>query len=230
MEHASSCVNEPVPAERLEGPCVDFDMFGRESSEGQLDATPEKQQWHNTYGTPEKQWHNTSIESLASSGSESEKLDAAKAIAVDFLALLQVTRPEVLRAVPAFQVLWRFGQVLRGTWRPEKLYNLSQQAESIDEFWSHSWHGSVHWKIWFFLMMKNGLAACLVGSLLASVMAFLCVMQYLPSWKTEPLRKTKGFDGESLEVKVGPRGSGQNAVCNWKGAWCCLFIPNSRAI
>ena len=125
MEHASACVNEPVPAERLEGPCIDFNIIGRESSEDrQLDATPEKQQWHGTYGT--------SIETSQSDSESNE--EAAAAIAVNFLTLLQVTRPEVLRAVPAFQVLWRFGQVFRGTWGPEQLYSLSRQAESIDEF------------------------------------------------------------------------------------------------
>ena len=126
------------------------------------------------------------------------ELEGSTSPVVDFLSRLEVTRPGVLRGVPAFQVLRSFGRVFRGQWEPEALYELGRETKSIDEFWSHSWHGPQIWKIWMFLMIKNGLAACLVGSFVACIMAFLSFMHYLPGSQKVSVRASPDFDGERL--------------------------------
>ncbi len=57
---------------------------------------------------------------------------------VAFIASFKVTRNVILRSVPAFKVLQGFGGVFRKKIAPQKLYDLSRQSQSIEEFWSHS--------------------------------------------------------------------------------------------
>ena len=66
----------------------------------------------------------------------SQSVDWTPVIA--FIASLEVTRKVILRSVPAFEVLQGFGAVLRKRTDPQKLYELSRQCQSIEEFWSHS--------------------------------------------------------------------------------------------
>ena len=52
------------------------------------------------------------------------------------------------------------------------------------------WRSGKFWKIWLLLMLKNGLAACLVGTLVAFIATVLSFMDYLPGIYKEPLRST----------------------------------------
>ena len=122
-----------------------------------------------------------------------------KAKIVGYVSALEISHPSLLRAVPAFAVLRNFGQVLRGrAMEPSKLYRLSREVGSIDEFWSHSWHASLVWKVWLLLMLKNGRAACAVGTFWALLAAWLSYMDYLPGWYKEPSLQGPGYSGEPL--------------------------------
>lgn len=70
-------------------------------------------------------------------GSQSFDDEDTKTV-VAFIASLEVTRNVILRSVPAFKVLQGFGSVFRKKTAPHKLYALSRQCQSIEEFWSHS--------------------------------------------------------------------------------------------
>lgn len=67
-----------------------------------------------------------------------------------FLSEQRATSAEMLRAVPAEKVLERCGTHLwsqkRSTSQKAELFEHSKPVTSIDEFWSHSWHGRQHWK------------------------------------------------------------------------------------
>ena len=120
-----------------------------------------------------------------------------KAKVVGYVSALEISHPSLLRAVPAFAILRNFGQVLRGrAMEPSKLYRLSREVGSIDEFWSHSWHASLVWKVWLLLMLKNGRAACAVGTFGALLAAWLSYMDYLPGWYKEPSLQGFGYSGQ----------------------------------
>ncbi|CAK9008320.1 unnamed protein product [Durusdinium trenchii] len=100
--------------------------------------------------------------------------------------------PEILRASTAARAL-RFGAwPLR---RPPqltpreatKLYGQSSLATSKD-FWSHSWHGHVRWKVALLLMLYNGPAATVLGAGGALVMFVLHSWALLPGWEQAPKR------------------------------------------
>lgn len=116
---------------------------------------------------------------------------------VSFITRLEASRSSIIHGAPAFRVLRGFGRVLRRSrYSPEKLYKLGNEVSSIDEFWSHSWHGSTLWKIWLFLMLKNGVAACVTGTVAAIVLASLSHMRILPGYSKEPFYDETGFTGE----------------------------------
>lgn len=79
---------------------------------------------------------------------------------------------------------------------PDKLYKLSYTVTSIDEFWSHSWHGRVSSKVWLLLMLKNGLAACIGSTLVALLATWLSIVEILPGWYKEPRIQGEGYSGE----------------------------------
>ena len=54
---------------------------------------------------------------------------------------MEPARPDLIQAVHAFQALQYFGRVLRLPDAPRQ--RVSHQVSRIDEFWSHSWHGSI---------------------------------------------------------------------------------------
>jgi len=73
---------------------------------------------------------------------------------------------------------------------------MSFQVDSIDEFWSHSWHSIVFLKVWLLLMLKNGRAACVGGTLIAALVAYLSYADVLPGWYKEPRLQGPGYSGE----------------------------------
>ena len=116
---------------------------------------------------------------------------------VSFISSLAPMGPHTLRAARAGAVLGGRGSVLRSKWKAEPLYELSGVAESIDEFWCHSWHGSTTWKICC-LIFKNGTPAFVVASLVAIMLASLSFLDFLPGWDKEPSYPTDGFTGQHL--------------------------------
>ena len=121
----------------------------------------------------------------------------AEEVVAGFMSSLKPTRPEILRAVPARAVLRRVGAVLRTVDEAmaahDKMYDLSQPVGQIREFWSHSWHGPSGRKIWLLLMMRNGVAASIVGSLVAVTFAVLTFFDVLPWWYKTPTLDTAGL-------------------------------------
>lgn len=77
-----------------------------------------------------------------------------------------------------------------------ELYSMSFQVDFIDEFWSHSWHSIVFLKVWLLLMLKNGRAACVGGTLVATLVAYLSYADVLPGWYKEPRLQGPGYSGE----------------------------------
>ena len=94
---------------------------------------------------------------------------------------MQPTRPGVVRGIPVFQVLqhapqyWRQGLL-------DTLHRYSSETTEIDEFWSHSWHGSSWMKYLTILFISNGMPAFAMG-MLGIILAFvLFVLEVLPPW------------------------------------------------
>ena len=113
---------------------------------------------------------------------------------------MQLQKPELLRAVPAWRVLRNFGRVLRdssvNSRKLRALFLLSAKVPFIKEFWSHSWHGRQSMKIWLLLMLKNGLPAVCVGTFAAFLAAGLSYLEILPGWYKAPRIQSPGFSGE----------------------------------
>ncbi|CAE7662620.1 ANKRD52, partial [Symbiodinium sp. KB8] len=126
-----------------------------------------------------------------------KQLQEQRQLAVRAVSAMECTSPSFLRAVPAWAVLRNFGQVLRGTnMDANELYSMSFQVDFIDEFWSHSWHSIVFLKVWLLLMLKNGRAACVGGTLVATLVAYLSYADVLPGWYKEPRLQGPGYSGE----------------------------------
>ncbi|CAE7526094.1 unnamed protein product [Symbiodinium sp. CCMP2592] len=120
-----------------------------------------------------------------------------KQLVVSAVSAMESTDDSFIRAAPAWAVLSWFGQVLRSKkMDADDLYSMSSQVDSIDEFWSHSWRGVVLFKVWLLLMLKNGRAACLGGTLMAFLAAYLSYMDLLPGWYKEPRIQGPGYSGE----------------------------------
>ncbi|CAE7811112.1 unnamed protein product [Symbiodinium sp. CCMP2456] len=109
-----------------------------------------------------------------------------------------------IRAAPAWAILRSFGQVLRGRDYDddgsvdcdEEEEEEEEEVDSIDEFWSHSWQSMVFFKVWLLLMLKNGRAACVGGTLVALVAGYLSYTDLLPGWYKEPRVQGPGYSGE----------------------------------
>ncbi|CAE7709959.1 fam213a, partial [Symbiodinium pilosum] len=94
---------------------------------------------------------------------------------------MKATRPEVIRGIPVFWAL----EVLRSAWLRRdfrRYYSVSQVAEELDEFWSHSWKTPALLKYSCVLYLNNGLPALLIGMLCSGVAAVLYVAGVLPAW------------------------------------------------
>ncbi|CAK9008315.1 unnamed protein product [Durusdinium trenchii] len=122
---------------------------------------------------------------------EKDGVERARELA-DRMSSMEPLYPEILRASTAARAL-RFGAwPLR---RPPqltpreatKLYGQSSLATSKD-FWSHSWHGHVRWKVALLLMLYNGPAATVLGAGGALVMFVLHSWALLPGWEQAPKR------------------------------------------
>ena len=60
------------------------------------------------------------------------------------------------------------------------MHHKSRRSDKIDRFWSHSWHGAKWSKVLTLLVLYNGKASMLLGTLAAFVMSLLYAFGYLP--------------------------------------------------
>ncbi|CAK9093736.1 unnamed protein product [Durusdinium trenchii] len=116
---------------------------------------------------------------------------SAEALAA--FSALEVTRPDVLRATPAYRALEHFGLALRPDFDGD-LHWKSASTSVIDTFWSHSWHGGSRKKILTLLVLYNGRAAIAWGFLTVFISALLFAFGILPGFKrNEELLRTSSW-------------------------------------
>eukprot|EP00439_Symbiodinium_sp_Y106_P006653 s2933_g1.t1 len=104
---------------------------------------------------------------------------------VNFIHQGQVSRREVLRATPTSKVLHRCCYVLRLSKQEAdaaEFHSWSFVTECITEFLSHSWHGSAWAKVILLLILKNGPAAVIMGTMCAIPMMLLFIYELLPGY------------------------------------------------
>lgn len=94
------------------------------------------------------------------------------------LETFRAIHPGVIRAVPAYKVLVGRGRALRG--RPDGLHKASFETETIEEFWSHSWHAPAWMKIVTLTFVNNCRTAASLGMLAAITGFALSVAEALP--------------------------------------------------
>ena len=121
---------EEVPRER----CDTLQAEHREIVVGQLgmDGCP---------GGAEEIQIETDRESEEDSLDEDAGQDRVPAAATEFLANMQATCPEMIRAIHVWQVLRRLALPLRAA--DGDFYPLSHATTRPYTFWSHSWHGAL---------------------------------------------------------------------------------------
>lgn len=177
-------------------PDVDLEFvgtLGREEHQETSSSPPASSDSHGSESDVSRLGSHTSSGKLLDPTADQEWQTAV----ANVMSTLQPTRDEVLRGVAAFHVLKDFGKIFRRRHHDYgKLYGLGRQMEWIHEFWSHSWKGSPLAKIWLLLMLKNGIAALVIGSCIALILAILSLMGYLPGYNKVPLYVEPEFAGE----------------------------------
>ena len=101
-----------------------------------------------------------------------------------FVAKMEPCEPDILRATRARNVLISGGRRLRRPRQSPGLYDYSVPVSKIQEFWSHSWHGRKYLKALLLLLLYNGPAATILGTLSALLMMFLHSIELLPGLET----------------------------------------------
>ncbi|CAE7765408.1 unnamed protein product [Symbiodinium sp. CCMP2592] len=108
--------------------------------------------------------------------------------AASYIADFQATRGDIIRATPCYEALRGFGWAFRFPKAAD--YHRSFPTDKIQEFWSHSWHGSALRKISTVMVQKNGLAAISAGTLASLLLVCLFVAGYLPGYERAPFQQT----------------------------------------
>ena len=96
------------------------------------------------------------------------------------VAQMSILNPEVLRVTPAYRAFQKCGGAFRN--EGTNFHQKSRRSEEITRFWSHSWHGSDWQKILTLLVLYNGLASILLGTLAAFAMMWLFALGFLPGF------------------------------------------------
>lgn len=78
--------------------------------------------------------------------------------------------------------------------RHKNLYDWSFIVEEIDQFLSHSWHGNHRWKVLMLILVKNGLHACILGTLAALFLSLMVLFHLVPE-----MQKFAVFDSDASE-------------------------------
>ena len=120
--------------------------------------------------------------------------DAAQRIRAlaGYMAMMEVTRPAVLRATAAYHAFESCAAALRGTFSRD-FFAKSREVPQIQEFWSHSWHSPRWAKCLTLLVLNNGLAAICVGHVFALLGIVLFHLHALPGFD----RHSEGGQGNS---------------------------------
>ena len=98
---------------------------------------------------------------------EDEEDDRVVAL-MQFFKQMLATRPEIVRGVR----VWKLLRYLPSAWlhgNLNYLHALSEPTTHLDQFWSHSWHGSQWTKYANMLYLHNCMPASIAGILSASV-------------------------------------------------------------
>ena len=110
----------------------------------------------------------------------------------DLLASMQPIGEDMVRGIAVRHVLHGFGAALRlhpsrqqDTLR--RLHQKSRPTDAIGEFWSHSWRGKAWRKILTLILLKNGVAAAIIGTLAACLGSALTYYEVLPLFGGAPL-------------------------------------------
>ncbi|CAE7716527.1 unnamed protein product [Symbiodinium sp. CCMP2456] len=96
------------------------------------------------------------------------------------LASMAPLERNLVRATPAWQVLQSFGAALGRT--NQDLYERSFPVDSIQVFWSHSWHGNNFLKRLLLLLLYNGPPAAIAATISALLVMSLQIAGYLPGF------------------------------------------------
>ena len=115
------------------------------------------------------------------SGDSGKPTKPELAALVGLMERMQPSRPEILRAVPTYHIVARLGRVF---WAREdrSFFSLSKVTQDYDEFLSHSWQVAVWKKVLLLLVIKNGLASVVVGTLTSLLMVLLWQLDFLPGF------------------------------------------------
>ena len=139
--------------------------------------------------------------------------DAARSIRAlaGSLAMMEVTRPAVLRATAAYHAFESCAAALRGTVSRD-FFAKSREVPKIQEFWSHSWHSPAWAKCLTLLVLNNGLAAICVGHVFALLGIVLFHLHALPGFD----RHSEGQGNSSVwSSTLGAAGTILTLAC-WK--------------
>ncbi|CAE7232167.1 Rai14 [Symbiodinium sp. CCMP2592] len=114
-------------------------------------------------------------------GEEDANLDAwlRAQYASDFLASMEATRPDIIRAAPVQHVLRGLARPLRADGDYD-FYHLSHTTTRGYTFWSHSWHGSVRRKIATVFFLHLATPATIIGTAAAVSVCILFGLGLLP--------------------------------------------------
>ncbi|CAE7358382.1 unnamed protein product [Symbiodinium natans] len=89
--------------------------------------------------------------------------------------------PGVIQAVQARHALWCCGRAFRrGHARARRSRRVSFSTGRIQQFWSHSWHGSTWNKILTAMYLHNGCMASLIATIVAAIPMVLFTLELLP--------------------------------------------------
>ncbi|CAE7323472.1 unnamed protein product [Symbiodinium sp. CCMP2456] len=89
----------------------------------------------------------------------------------------------MLRSTSAAVVLNRLGRALRTEKDSEDAFAKSKPCKAIGQFWSHSWKGHTLYKVLLLLVLNNGLAAVVMGTVGSVLVLPLVLAGWLPPWQ-----------------------------------------------
>ena len=96
------------------------------------------------------------------------------------MAGMELTDRTLMRSARTHASIWTLAASL-GKFGGQTDLSQSFVVAEIDQFWSHSWHGSQFNKLLLVLAMKNGLAAVVAGTLAGLVAMIFFIFGYLPA-------------------------------------------------
>eukprot|EP00438_Fugacium_kawagutii_P017392 Skav217994 [mRNA] locus=scaffold3329:277276:277860:- [translate_table: standard] len=98
------------------------------------------------------------------------------------MSRLSVRDPELVRVTWPSIALSGFGQALQHHFQGD-LFKCSFPTKRIQCFWSHSWHANAWQKILLLMVIYNGRAALVLGSIAALLVQPLVFMSFLPLYR-----------------------------------------------